>query len=173
MNYDIFNISSWQGSTNYGKHSIVIYGNYYYYAAYSHTSTSNFTTDLNNGAWVGTIVDNRETKPYFTWVPSYKFVNESLPRMRTIQFGDGYMQDVKDGINNLLLSAEYRFDNIELDEARAILHFLRVREGAESFVFVPPAPYNVIKRFKCKQWTDTVNFYNNYSITAKFTEVLV
>ena len=173
MSSNIYNINFWVQNTQYNKDDIITDGVYYYYSSINHTSSSSFATDYSNGLWNGIISNNGETKPYFIWVPSYKYINDSVPKVRTIQFGDGYIQDVRDGINNLLLSSEFRFENINLNECTAILHFLYTRAGTESFVFLTPAPYSVLKRFKCKQWQDTENFYNNYTITAKFNEVVV
>lgn len=171
MSDNIYNIDTWQPSTFYYKNKIVQNGNYYYYALIDHTSTSNFLNDLNAGDWGGTIYDRGETKPYFIWKPSYDFENDNKPRIKTIQFGDGYSQDIRDGINNLLLNYNFNFNNRDLREATAILHFLTTRSGSESFLFLCPMPRGVNFRFKVKQWTDKQNFFNNYSITAAFTQV--
>lgn len=169
---NIYDISDWATSTAYAKNAIVKNGSYYYYAVRAHTSGT-FATDLANGLWGGIGYDNSETKPYFFWTPSYEFTNNNQPKVKTIQFGDGYVQDIPDGINNILINAEYMFNNRDLNETTAILHFLETRKGSESFIFIPPAPRNKIKRFKCKQWQDKQSFYGNYSISARFEEVVV
>jgi phage-related protein len=168
----IYNIPTWAASTSYRKNSIVINNNAYFYALSSHTSTSSFSNDLSNGLFGGTIVQGRETKPYFLWTPSYPYRQTSEPKVKTIQFSDGYSQKSPDGLSNILLSFDFSFSNRNLDEYSAIIHFLQARLGAESFVFMPPAAYSTLKKFVCPTWTDTQNFFDNYTIDAKFTEVV-
>lgn len=172
-NFNIFDIDTWTTATAYSKYKIVTINNLYYYANSSHTSGATFATDNANGLWGGITTDNGETKPIFIWKPSYDYSNDNEPRVKTVQFGDGYEQTLQDGINNLLMAPTYTFENVDLDELTAILHFLYARAGAESFMFVPPAPYGKLKRFRCKQWNHTQKFYNNYTIQAKFNEVVV
>ena len=88
-----------------------------------------------------------------------------------IKFGDGYEQKYKDGISNKLLDIDYSFEKRDLNEASAILHFLEERNGIETFLFQPHAPFRKQKRFICRSWSDSFIFYNNYSIRAKFEEV--
>ena len=114
-----------------------------------------------------------QNKPYFTWRPNFNFSNENQPRVKKIQFGDGYFQVVPDGVNNLLLNYEFEFQAIEIHEATAILHFLTTRNGTESFCFLPPAPRGQISRFLCSKWTDIQTFWNNYTIKATFTQTPV
>jgi phage-related protein len=173
MSSSIYGISAWAGSTNYRKNDIIINGNYYYYSALSHLSSSDFSADYNASKWNGIGQDGAETKPYFVWVPSYNSPNTNQPRVKTIQFSDGYALNMKDGINNILLNLDINFENRNLDEATAIIHFLSIRAGAESFLFSPPPPYQSIKRFLCKEFSDRQVFYDNYSIQCKFTEVVV
>jgi len=62
------------------------------------------------------------------------------------------------------------FENRNLYQYTAILHFLTTRAGVEKFYFIPPSPFNVIKTFICSEWTANQQFYENYTITAKFEE---
>jgi phage-related protein len=84
--------------------------------------------------------------------------------------GDGYEQILADGINNILLPFDVSFEDRGIDEYAAILHFFQNRAGVEKFYFVPPAPFNVLKRFICQEWNATQSFYDKYTITAKFDE---
>lgn len=145
----------------------------FYYASRAFTSSSNIQIDINNGNFVGIINFNSINKPYFTWRSSYKFNNDSVPRIRKIQLGDGYIQRASDGINNILMNITFPFSNIDINQYTAILHFLTTRKGVESFVFVPPAPHNIQKLFVCEKWTHTQDFYNNYSINATFMETVI
>lgn len=171
MASSIFSITDWATSTLYRVHDPILYNDLYYYALTEHTSGGSFDTDLDNGKWGGITTDeNGETKPIFLWTPSYRSNTNNEPRVNQIQFGDGYSQRLEDGINNVLLNLELNFDNRDLNEATAILHFLYVRKGVESFLFTARPPFGKQKRFICKQWSDTSNFYNDISIRARFEE---
>jgi phage-related protein len=171
MPSDIYNIPNWATSTVYEKNDIVLTSNNYYYASQRHTSDgSSFTTDLNNGLWDGIISYGGEQKPYFFWEPSYDYTVDSNPRVKTVQFGDGYSQDIKDGINNILLKINFNFNGRDLKEHRAILHFFHQRAGKERFFFIPPQPYGIVKKFICKEWQPSQSFVDNYNIRARFEE---
>lgn len=171
MDNSIYQIDSWVGSTFYYKNKILTNNNLYYYARQDYTSSSSITTDINNGNLVGYIYHLSENKPYFIWKPGFNYGNDNNPRVKTIQFGDGFSQRIPDGINNLLLNFNFSFDTRDLHEATAILHFLATRNGTESFCMIPPAPYGNLLRFICSKWTPTQNFYNNYTIQANFVQV--
>lgn len=167
---NIYSIDSWTSSYLYTKHSIVLYSNKYYYSNIDHTSSSSFSTDLANGKWVGILNHNNEDRPYFTWIPDYGYSFDIQPIVNTIQFGDGYAQDVNSNLNNILLKIDLSFNDRDLKEYTAILHFLHSRNGSEKFFFVPPSPYSVVKKFICKNFTPSQQFYNRYSIKAQFEE---
>ncbi len=165
---NIYSIPVWQATADYKKNNIVKYGSYYYYALNNHSSATVPSSDTTN--WGGVISNGNETKPYFIWSPSYNYEINIQPKVKTIIFGDGYSQDIKDGINNILLVFDLVFEGRTLDEYSAILHFLHKREGYESFFFTPPQPFGNLKKFKCKKIVPTQKFYNNYDIRATFEE---
>ena len=167
---NIYSINNWAGSTLYEEDAIVVNGAYHYYARVPHTSSSNFQTDVNNNLWKGILNYNGEIRPFFEWKLSYNYSLDIRPTVKSIKFGDGYSVDLPDGINNILLPFNASFDSRSLNEYRAILHFLHARNGNEKFFFIPPAPYNVIKKFICAEWQPTQSFYNKYSISVKFEE---
>lgn len=170
---DIYTVSNWDYLVQYSKNNIVVNGSYYYYAKSDHVSdASAFINDLNDGKWGGLLTYNGETRPFFFWKPSYNYTVESVPKVKSIKFGDGYEQNVADGINNILLTFNFNFDERDLLEHTAIIHFLHQRAGVEKFFFIPPQPYGVIKKFLCQEWNPTQNFVDNYSLTAKFREVI-
>ncbi len=174
MDNSIFNIDVWQANTNYFQHKIVTSNNLFYYAARNYTSDStSINNDINNGNLVGYIYDRGVQKPYFGWKHSYKANNKNTPRIKVINFGDGYTVRQSDGINSLLLNYNLTFENRSLAEVTAILHFLATRNSVESFIWIPPAPRNSIARFVCQEWSDVQEFYGNYSITANFVQTPV
>src|ERR1700761_9317680 len=109
MDNNILAIDSWTALTPYFKNKVLTNNGLYYYVAFNYTSSSSITTDINNGNLNGYIWDRGENKPFFTWKSNYKFDNTSTPRVKQIQFGDGYSQRVPDGINNLLLNYKFTF----------------------------------------------------------------
>jgi len=108
----------------------------------------------------------------FIFVPSYSNQANSSPRTNVIQFGDGYESRQADGLSSNLLSINLSFDLRTEREATAILHFLRQRNAEESFIFSAPPPYNAEKLYVCRQWQSTFNFFDNYTISAAFNEVI-
>lgn len=169
MDNNIYQIDSWTPSTFYYKNKILTYNNLYYYVMFDYTSSSLIVNDINAGNLGGYIWDRGESKPYFQWKPNYNFENTNEPRVKNIQFGDGYSQRTPDGINNLLLNYQFSFQG-DLHATTAILHFLTIRNGVESFCFIPPAPRGQIGRFVCQNWKDKQTFNNNYTISANFIQ---
>lgn len=177
MSTTIYNIANWANSTNYVKNDIVSNGGSYYYALVSHVSdpsqTFAQTVAANPSLWggVGTDPVSGQTKPQFIWTPSYQGSVVVNPRIKKIQYGDGYEQRLSDGINSILLELNLSFDTRTSQEATAILHFLHEKSGRKSFLYLPAAPFNSIKKFVARSWESVTNFYENYSIKCKFEEV--
>jgi phage-related protein len=169
---DIYNIPAWSALTFYAKNSIVLVNNYYYYALADHSSTT-WTTDVANNLWGGTLNYNGEIRPNFIWKTSYGYRIPIKPVVKNIRFGDSYVQDIPDNISNTMLTLNLEFNDRDLNEATAILHFLHARKGAEKFFFIPPSPYNVIKKFICPEFDSGQGFYDKYSIVATFEERVV
>jgi phage-related protein len=171
MSISIYNINQWQQGTNYNKNDIISNNNLYYYVlSDSYLSSIDIQNDINNGYIGGYIIDSNQSKPIFLWNPSYNPQMDFQPKVKTVKFGDGYESIMPDGINTNLPVINLEFNNRNLSETTAILHFLYTRQGAESFVWITPPPLSNQLRFKCKQWNNKQIFYNNYSITAQFIQ---
>ncbi len=169
----IYNISEWDNNVKYKKNEIVSYNDLYYYAKYDHTSSlsASFIQSIDNWYGYNNNPDDGVSKPEFIWRPSYDGENDLSPRVKTIKFGDGYEQRVRDGINNTLIKMNLIFANRDIYEATAIIHFLYARAGSESFLFTPTQPLNKLLLFTCKEYTFVENFANNITINAKFEQV--
>jgi phage-related protein len=167
MSSSVYNISNWAASTNYLLHDIVRYDSTYYYCITPHVSTVSF----DSSKWGGTTTINTTIKPKFLWVPSYDAGVGFAPAVKIIKFGDGYEQRIPDGINNDLLEMQITFAKRSKSEHTAIMHFLKERQGVESFAFTPHAPFAVEKLFVCDKATSTFVFFNNYTVQAVFREV--
>ncbi len=171
---NIYSIDNWAANTQYYKNKILTNNNLYYYVTNNYTSDpTSIDNDLNNGNLNGYIWNQGVSKPYFFWKHSYRASNESEPKIKLIQFGDSYSQRTTDGINSLLLNYSLSFENRDLHEITAILHFLTIRNSVESFAWQPPAPRGNIARFYCPKWTDVQEFFGNYSIQANFIQTPV
>lgn len=167
MAVSIYDVSEYNGSIGYSKHDVVKSSNVYYYALRDMSAGVSVT---NTNYWGGRIDYFGENKPLFLWNPSYSSNANHSPRTKKINFGDGYQQRIKDGINNSLLDLELIFELRNYKENFAINHFLFSREGYESFIWTPPPPYSSQKIFICEEWTHSEIFRQNHTIRARFLE---
>lgn len=103
----------------------------------------------------------------FTWAPKVEPVGTVEFRLRTAQFGDGYQQQVADGLNNKSQSWPLTFVG---DEAlvRAIAGFLDRHGGARSFQWTPPLGEPGL--YRCKGYQPTPRGAGLYSLTATFEQ---
>jgi phage-related protein len=172
----IYNVLNWDstGGTNYQINDIVKDTNgVFWYATKANNSTT--TPAVGSTDWGGnitiTIDGTSTTQPYFLWSPSFNMSTAHQPRVKSIKFGDGYEQRIKDGINNKALNVRLSFESRNEEEAKAILHFLHARESWEPFYFKVPAPYSITKKFVCKSFNNQFIFADNYTIQCELTEV--
>lgn len=161
--YDTF---TWAPNTNYNLYDIYKYNNLWYYANQKHNSGISFNSIYSDGI----TTYNNLTLPYFFWKPSYDSDENIKPSIKKAQFGEGYAQSTPDGINNILLPFNLLFDKRTDAETRAIIHFLNDKKGTTTFAMIPPFPFNVLKLFKCEQWSHRQIFANHHTISAIFTE---
>lgn len=186
MAESIYTVKDWVTGTTYAKNNIVLVREdigdtgipkkiKYYYAIKSNQGQTPPT--YNNQYWAGYAASKGAAIPLFTWIPSYNATTSHKPRTLTINFGNGYEERLPDGIFNGLITLNVSFDLRNEAEATAILHFLRSRKGAESFIMQNlPQPYADIpgggyrKRFICADFSSTFSFHNNYSIKATFIQ---
>lgn len=137
----------------------------------------------------------------FTWIPDYEATENSRPRIRKVQFGDGYEQRLKFGPRTDPKEWDLVFmgrTNTERDE---ITDFLSARGGVESFDWTPPnqqaAPASFLLledgdfllledggkiiltdatagqsyKWVCEEWRTTLNVHNYNTVTATFRQV--
>lgn len=105
----------------------------------------------------------------FTYVASYSATEESRPRVRNVQFGDGYQQRLTYGLNADPKTWQLTFANRTNTERDNILSFLEARAGSESFDWTPPR--GSAGKYVCSEWSMQILNYNNNTITATFIEV--
>jgi phage-related protein len=169
----IYNTAGFVGGTTYKKNAVVTSGGKNWYALQEHSNGT--APAIGSLFWNGNInitIDGTTTvNPYFFWAPSYNVQVSHSPRIKSLQFGDGYEQRMKDGINNNPLNLSLSFESRTETEAAAILHFLHSREGFGTFYFKVPPPYSLIKKFVCKTFSSNFVFADNYTVQCSFLEI--
>jgi len=172
----LYKVDAWNSVPFYSKNDIVLYGGYYYYSLVDNNQNRTPTSATSNVYWGGYRSYSSLAKTEFFWKPTYASQLQVKPAVNLIKFGNGYEQRIADGINNNLQKFNLNFEGRDKNETRAIAHFLHKRKAVDSFFFDAPFPYNFDisqsypKRFICDEWDVAYNFYNNYNITAKFSE---
>jgi phage-related protein len=101
--------------------------------------------------------------------PSYGAQKTSQPRVRNVQFGDGYAQRLRYGLNQDPKQWDLTWQNITEANADTIETFLEARAGAESFDWTTPD--GSTGKWICQQWTKVIPYLNRATITATFTQV--
>lgn len=86
-------------------------------------------------------------------------------RVRTIRFGDGYQQDLKDGFNNKEDSWSVTASGPAAD-IQPVIDFLDARGGAEAFLWTPPRGVQAL--YKCKSYTTTDTHGDEVKLSATF-----
>lgn len=111
----------------------------------------------------------QDGKLIFEWVPLVEPSTSRKPKIIKAQFGDGYEQRSKDGINNNLRTHSLKFDGEDL-EMDALEKFLEDRGGVESFYYIHK---NGIKRlYVCEEWSRVDIDGLSGEISATFREVV-
>lgn len=106
----------------------------------------------------------------FTWTPSIGGADVSYqPRIKSIQFGDGYEQRAGDGINNNLQVWALSFNNRTTTVADAIIAFLNGKGGVTKFTFTPPEHSEIT--VICKSWRRKQVEPGIATVTCQFKEV--
>lgn len=105
----------------------------------------------------------------FTYKPAQGASRNISPRVRTAQFGDGYMQRVGDGINTQPRVWDLTFSRKKAD-IDAIDAFLAARGGVESFDWTPPDG-SAQGKFICKTWAKSMPSVRVQTLSGTFEEV--
>jgi len=105
----------------------------------------------------------------FTYTPSFTATEQSQPRIKRVQYGDGYEQRLRYGLNTDPKVWRLTFANRSDTERDNILSFLEARAAAESFDWTPPRGSS--GKYVCLQWSMDMVAFNNNTIQAEFIEV--
>lgn len=87
--------------------------------------------------------------------------------MRTFEYGDGYTQEVADGINNISGEYSVNFTNRTQATIQSIDDFLTAQAGAP---FTWTNPRGMTIRVKCKLWSPNYQITTSCSLNATFTQ---
>ena len=104
--------------------------------------------------------------------PAYGAQKTSRPRMRTVQFGDGYQSRLTYGIPDHMNPKEWNLTwNVSEADADTIETFLDARAvDAASFDWTPVDETTAYK-WICSQWSKTIPYTGRATITATFKQV--
>ena len=105
--------------------------------------------------------------------PSYSVKKKSKPNIRSVRFADGFEQRIFFGLAQHQNPKIFNFNwnNITETESDALELFLDARaEDGKSFTYQPLGEAASMK-FKCEEWTKTIDFPNRATISATFIQV--
>jgi len=102
--------------------------------------------------------------------PSYGINKSSSPKVKQVQFGDGYSMRTVFGLNQNLKIYNPSWKNISETDADTISDFLDARGGQESFDWTPPEESSSSK-FICQKWSKSIPYNDLATIQATFQEV--
>ena len=102
--------------------------------------------------------------------PNYGATKQSQPKVRNVQFGDGYSQRLIYGLNQDAKVWDLTWEHISEADSDTIEAFLEARGGAENFEWSPPdtdETYNWI----CQRWSKRLTASGLNSLSATFQQV--
>lgn len=88
-------------------------------------------------------------------------------KLHSAEFGDGYTQDVPNGLNHIRESLSYKWDGLTEIQMREIRDFFRNLGGFRPFYFTPRGEDAPMK-WTCKEWS--VSDRTPWSLEAKFEQ---
>jgi phage-related protein len=113
-------------------------------------------------------------------MPSFPYGESHSPRTIPAKFGDGYSQEVLDGINTDEYTMEMQWNGLYTSEQQTIIGFLSgtaltnlstyMVPGVTRFYFTPPAPNGVPTQqtFMCPKWKVEETQGGVWNVTATF-----
>lgn len=110
------------------------------------------------------------TRPTFDWAESPGTRLSEAPKVRSTQFGDGYMQRQADGLNSITEQWELVFKAVAREAGDELIGFLRTQAGVTAFSWAPVwATASIL--VLCPEWTRTeLDDFGFSDITAKFMQ---
>ena len=106
----------------------------------------------------------------FTHVAAASFTRNSKARIRIAQFGDGYSQRIREGINTQDDTWELSFVNRSISDAASIISFLESKHGSDYFLWTPPGDTTQFKVI-CDSWNTVYASPISRTISCTFKRV--
>lgn len=103
--------------------------------------------------------------------PSYPIEKTAEPRIKKVEFGDGYTQEAPDGLNYNLYTWGLNWETLTQTEKTTMENFLVARKGYETFLWSDPSAIQY--RVKCRSWSVTEIAPKIYSIKCTFNQVAI
>jgi phage-related protein len=105
----------------------------------------------------------------FAYIPSYGAQLNKKPKVQEMNFGDGYTQRIKEGINNNPEEWSLSWDSIDDVLANAIMDFFDAVADGTSFNWTNPR--GVAGLYWCPQYSRTQEDEDKNGIKAAFKQV--
>jgi phage-related protein len=102
--------------------------------------------------------------------PSYGAIKVSNPRVRMVQFGDGYESRLSYGLNQNPKEWSLNWRMLSESDADTIETFLDAR-AADKDPFDWTPPNGSAGKWVCYDWTKTIPYNNRATINATFRQV--
>jgi phage-related protein len=102
--------------------------------------------------------------------PDKALKQDMKPRILKTQFGDGYMQRARDGINTITESWNLTWKNRKVADGQKLIDFFESTEGIHAITWTPPYATTSIKVI-VDSWTTTYPQTGVLTVQAKFTRV--
>lgn len=97
--------------------------------------------------------------------PTFPHGYDIVPRVRTIQYGDGYKQAAPDGLNYLDREVSLGWENLTASEANQIVAFFEERGGYQPFSYTLDGE---TLTYLCSTWNKERTSPNSYNVSATF-----
>jgi phage-related protein len=101
--------------------------------------------------------------------PSFPVEKQAQPKVKTVQFGDGYTQEAPDGINYNLFTWNLSWDALTSSEKTTIENFLVAAGGYATFQWADPE--GTTQKVKCRTWSFSLIEPTLYKLSATFNQV--
>lgn len=85
------------------------------------------------------------------------------------EFGDGYTQVTRDGINHIKQRARLVWGNIHKLHANEIIAFLEARGGDQPFLYTMPDE-TIAHRWRCTKWDRTYAAHDRRQVVADLVQ---
>lgn len=106
----------------------------------------------------------------FTYIPDRGYTKTTKPRILLNQFGDGYAQRTRDGINTVVSEWNLTFTSRSITEANAIIAFFDATYGITTIDWTPPQESTMVKVI-ASDWSSQYESAISRTVNVKFTQV--